>query len=296
MIGILTDSTCDLPADLVSRFNISVLPMTIKINGGNYLDRVNLTSDMFYQQISNGTDHPETEPPSIDDFVRRYMQMLMTYDEILSIHVGSSFSKTVQNAQQAVNQSRQIFFADRLKVKNYKPFKIRVIDSKNVSIGVGLLVCKAALMLQKNTEFMSLADALEASAERIRLIFTPKDLSYLNRSKRLTGIKYLIASLAGLKPLIQVANGKMDKFSTSRGFANAVDALVKAVYSEMKNPLENQLAVAYAGMSADMGGNILAQKVSADSKFNPGYFESIIGPTIGAHCGPETVAAAFFAG
>jgi fatty acid-binding protein DegV len=151
-------------------------------------------------------------------------------------------------------------------------------------------------MLQESIDFAGIADTLQASAEKIRLIFTPKDLSYLNRSKRLTGIKYLIASLAGLKPLIQVANGKMDKLSTSRGFDNAVDAIVKAVYSEMKKPVENQLAVAYAGMSVDMGGNILAQKLGEGFKSNPGYFESIIGPTIGAHCGPETVAAAFFAG
>ena len=165
---------------------------------------------------------------------------------------------------------------------------------KSVSIGVGLLVCRAAMMVEKKIQFTKLADSIQDSAGKVRVIFTPKDLSYLKRSKRLTGIKYFIASLAGLKPLIQVTNGKMDKFSTSRGFDNAADAIVKEVYTVLKNPLENQLAVGYAGMVMDLGENILAQKLGDGFKYNSSYFQSIIGPTIGAHCGPETVAAAFF--
>lgn len=296
MTGILTDSTCDLPADLISKFNISVLPMKIKINNENFLDGVTLTSDLFYRQIASSTSQPETEPPSVDEFIARYTELLIKYDEIISIHVGSSFSKTVQNASEAVHQGQKQFFAERLKAKQYNPFKIRVIDSKNVSVGVGLLVYKAAMMMKKEIAFSNLADIIEDSAPKVRLIFTPKDLTYLNRSKRLTGFKYFIANLAGLKPLIQVTNGTMDKFSTVRGFDHAADAIVAEIYSGMKNSSDFNLAVAYAGMKSDMGGNILSMKLSDSIKSSPGYFESIIGSTIGAHCGPETVGAAFLAG
>lgn len=295
MTGILTDSTCDLPAELLSRFNISVIPMKIKLNGESYVDGVSLTSDLFYRQIENATGQPETEPPSVDDFIAKYAQLLMKYDEILSIHVGSAFSKTVQNANEAVHQGQKQFFAERLRAKQYNPFKIRVIDSKNVSVGVGLLVYKAAMMMKKEISFTSLGDNIEDSAGKVRLIFTPKDLTYLNRSKRLTGFKYFIANLAGLKPLIQVKNGTMDKFSTVRGFDHAADAIIKEIYDEMKNSSDFQLAIAYAGLKSDMDKNLLRQKLSDGVKSGNGYFESIIGSTIGAHCGPETVGAAFLA-
>ncbi|MFH0780985.1 MAG: DegV family protein [Pseudomonadota bacterium] len=292
MIGILTDSTCDLPVYLISRYNISILPMTIRMNGKEYLDRITLSGDLFYRLLIAG-DRPETEPPSVDEFINRYAEMLLQYDHIISIHVGSAFSQTVQNAGAAVSRGRKRFFETRLKAKLYKPFKISIIDSKTVSIGVGLLVVKAARLLQEQPDATDLVDTLEDCAARLRVIFSPKDLSYLHRSKRLTGIKYLIAHLAGLKPLIQVANGTMEKFAAVRGVEHAADAIVKEINRDLRSSPEIHLAIAYAGMQADIEKNILAHRITDVLKGDPGYFESIIGPTIGTHCGPDAVCAAF---
>jgi len=295
MIGILTDSTCDLPADIISRYNIRVIPMKIRLNQESYLDGVTLTGDMFYRHIANSDAQTETEPPTVDEFVAIYADMLRECDEIISIHVGSSFSKTVQNAGEAIHQGHKLFFNERLKVKKYEPFKIRVIDSRNVSIGVGILVYKALQMIRKGVEFNALTSQLQDSAAKTRLLFAPKDLTYLNRSKRLTGFKYLVASLAGLKPVIEVCNGKMEKVTTVRGYEAAAESILEMMYKGMANSPGYLFAVALAGQKADLAGNVISARLPEGVKGSTGYFESIIGSTIGAHCGPETVGAALLA-
>lgn len=295
MIGILTDSACDLPKEILNQYNIQVIPIKIKMGASQFSDGVNLSPDLFYRQLENPANKPETEPPSIDDFISLYRELLKSYDEIISIHVGSAFSKTVYNANEAVHLGHKSFFAERVKDKKYDPFKIRVIDSRNASIGLGLQVLRAAQMLQRGTAFNDLCDSVESVTDKVRLIFTPRDLTWLNRSGRLTGIKFVIASLVGLKPILMIQNGKSDRLDTVRGHDHAVQTLVDEAVKLTASASSWYLGVAWAAPVADRANNPVAKALSSSIRSSSGYFEATIGSTIGAHCGPETVGIALLA-
>ncbi|NLW48581.1 MAG: DegV family protein [Firmicutes bacterium] len=129
-IGIVTDSTSDLPQELVSQYDIEVVPLNVLMDNQNYRDGIDLTSTEFYQKLKLSSSLPTTSQPSPGVFVEVYRTLLKKVDAILSIHLSEAFSGTVRTARIA----REIL----------PEADIRVIDSKSTSIGLGGLVVEAA--------------------------------------------------------------------------------------------------------------------------------------------------------
>jgi len=155
-IGLVTDSTCDLPPELVEQYQIEVVPLSVIFGDENYLDGVTLTPEQFFQKLQTSPHHPRTSQPAPGDFAAVYERMRGKYDQVVSVHLSSDLSGTYQSAQMA----RDMF----------PDLEIALVDTRSASIGLGwtvLLAARAIAAGKSLEEVVAICElAMGASARR----------------------------------------------------------------------------------------------------------------------------------
>ncbi|MER3450970.1 MAG: DegV family protein [Thermus sp.] len=190
-LGLVTDTASDLSPQVAQEMGVGLVPTYVKMAGGRYKDWKELAPDALYRAIRQGAE-PVTEPPSVEDFLEIYERYLQVYDRLLSIHVSGELSKTVERAREA---------AQRL-----APNRVRVLDSRMVSAGLGAMVIRAAEMLKEGREEGEIVAELDRLS-RSSLYFSVADLSHLARNGRLPRFGEVVGNLLGLRPLLRIENG-----------------------------------------------------------------------------------------
>lgn len=268
-IKIVTDSTCDLPQSMVVKYGITVVPLYINLGHRSYLDGVELSHAEFYKQLQNGDEFPTTAAPGPEKFRQAYEQLVTGgATEILSIHVSAGLSATVNNA--------------RLAAKGIKGLPITVLDSKQLSLGMGFLVMTAAKAVTEGRSMAEIMVLLRDQMLRTHFFAILDNLEFLQQSGRVHKIVAGLGTILQIKPLFKFQNGNIT-FERIRTRRRAIKRLIELLAT--LTPLE-QAAVVHSHVPNR------AEEIRQQAQhFLPGdeVWTIDVSPIIGAHVGPGAV-------
>ena len=280
---ILTDSSCDLPAELAQQLEIAVLPLTLTLGGkeyANYLDGREIGFSQFYDRIRQG-ETATTSAANVEGYCSMMEPFLREGQDILLLVFSSGLSSTYQAAAMAVEELSA----------QYPERKLAAVDTRCASMGQGLLVYLAA---KKRAEGKTMEEVRAwAEEERFHLChwFTVDDLMYLKRGGRLNAATALVGTALGIKPVLHIDDdGHLINVGKARGRRGALTALVDRMAELAVDPEKNPVFISHGDCLDD------AKTVEKLVKQRLGVKEvviSYVGPVIGAHTGPGVVALFF---
>ena len=280
---IITDSTADLTPELVRELDVQVIPLCYMMEGRTYHNIPGggeLTEEEFYAKLRAGTMSTTTQINS-EEFLRVFTPLLEAGQDVLYIAFSSGLSGTCQSALLAREELRRRFPERRLEV----------FDSLCASMGEGLLVYHAAKLRQEGRDMDQVLAWLKENVLRLCHWFTVDDLNHLKRGGRVSTATALVGTMLGIKPVLHVDNeGHLISVSKVRGRRQSLEALVSRMEETAVNPAEQTVFISHGDCLED--AQFVAQQVREKlgvTQIQIGY----IGPVIGAHSGPGTVALFF---
>jgi DegV family protein with EDD domain len=193
-IRIVTDSTCDLPAEIISRYGISVVPLYINVGNQGFLDGIDMTREEFYTKLPTFPVHPTTAVPSPQKFHAIYDSLTDEgATEVLSIHISSALSAVVDVAKVAAQETSSV--------------PVTVLDSRQLSLGTGFLVETAAKMAAAGQTIDAILAALNAQIKRSHVFAALDTLEFLKRSGRMNQFVANVGALLQIKPILTMFDG-----------------------------------------------------------------------------------------
>ncbi len=280
---IMTDSSCDLPASLAEQMELTVLPLYVDVDGQkytNYLDEREISFAEIYAKLR--TKCPaKTSAVNMNDFMGPMEGLLSEGKDVLYIGFSSGLSGTFNAGALAARELTE----------KYPERRIYAVDSLCASMGQGLLVWHAWQKKQAGASIEEVRDFVEATKLHLCHWFTIDDLMFLKRGGRISGATAVVGSMLSIKPVMHVDNeGHLIKVDTARGRKASIRALAEKA-SQLGENLEEQTVFISHGDCLD-DANFLADIMR--SRFNvKDVVISYVGPVIGAHSGPGTVALFF---
>ena len=276
-IKVISDSTCDLSKALLNEFNIDLVPLTVIKDDQQFKDGVTITPADIFEHVANGGGLCTTSANSVGEYQDIFEKYAHDYDGIVHINIGSGFSSCYQNAC--------------LAAEDYP--NVRVIDSKNLSTGQGLVVLKACELAKACTDLDKLAASLNEFTSHIESSFLLDRLDYMVKGGRCSSAAALGANLLNLKPCIEVRDGKMSVVKKYRGSYD------KCLTNYVKDRLNGRSAELDPARLFVTMTTIPEKCYTAvmDAVEEYGSFdhveETLAGCTISCHCGPGTLGLLF---
>ncbi len=267
MIAIVTDSTCDIPDDLVSRFGIQVIPTLINIGQQTLRDGVDLARERFYEWLPTMPANPTTSAPAPGAFIEPYEASLQHAEHVISIHVASKLSG--------------VYNAARLSAEQVAPHRIHVVDSGQTSMGLGWTVLAAAEAVRNGASLEGVLHSIADTTPRVRVYALLNTLEFLARSGRVNMVQAGLSGLLHIKPLVELRDGVVSTLTRIRTWSRAVAALVER--SQALAPFD-RLAVMHTQYGE--AAQALLSDICAGVQCPP---DTLIVPAttvIGAHVGP----------
>ncbi|MFL6203264.1 MAG: DegV family protein, partial [Thermoanaerobaculia bacterium] len=210
-VQIVTDSTADLPSDLVQAYGIAVVPLTVAFGKEVYRDRVDIQPGQFYRMLTQKKAHPVSSPPSAADFAERYREWLAQGHEVVSLHISKKLSKTFEHASAAAAEITAAAEVDGTGAA------LSVVDTGQVSATLGMLVLFAARMAARNETAAVIRERLLDMAPRLHTLFVVDTLEFLARSGRIGKARALVGGLLGIKPILGMVDGEVAPLDRVRG-------------------------------------------------------------------------------
>ena len=270
-VKIVTDSSCDLPAEIVQELGITVVPLYVRFGEEVYREQVDISLDEFYQKLEHGPIHPVTIQPSPQDFVTAYQKVAPEADGIVSIHISSKLSGTCNSALQG-------------KKLLEKDFPIEVVDSQIITVGLALICIAAAKMAKAGESLDSVVEEVKQMIPNIRLLALLDTLKYLQKGGRIGKAKALLGSILNVKPMITLKEGEVVPAGQTRSRSKGIERLFSFV--ESTSNIED-LAIAYNTTPDE--AQALAERLG--SIFTKEAVRVIrLGTTLGVHMGPGGLA------
>lgn len=279
-VRIVTDSTADLPPDLVQAHGIVVVPLTVAFGKEVFRDRVDIQPGQFYKKLTESRTHPASSPPAREDFARRYREGLAEGHEIVSLHISSRLSKTFEHAAAAA-----------LEVDGAGPASLSVVDTGQVSAALGMLVLFAARMAARNESAATIRDRLLAMAPRIHTLFVVDTLEFLARGGRIGKARALVGGLLGIKPILGIVGGEVAPVDRVRGGRAAHPRILELLHKRVdrNRPVIAGISHANAPVWADRLRALLRDQFQVAD-----LVQTEIGPVVGANVGPGVVGVCVF--
>lgn len=281
-VAVVTDSTCDLPAQTVSDQDLSVVPLTVCFGSDRFRDGVDITARDFYELLESGGVHPSTEPPPDVEFAERFRQ-LGRRQSIVSVHISEKLSQTVVHARRAA----------RLSVDApERGTEIEVVDTRSVSVGVGLLALFASRMAHRGHSASAVAARIRALREHMHVYFVVDTLDYLVRGGRIGKARAAVGKLLGIKPILGMVDGEIHAIDRVRGGRRAHPRIAELIAERTAGRERLAVAVAHARAPvwADRLGHLLRERFTLAE-----LVSTDIGPVVGTHAGPGCVGCAVIA-
>lgn len=281
MVQIIADSTCDLSQELLEKYNIKILPLMINLEGDSYKDGVEITPDEIYQWSDKVGKTPKTACPSLGDAIDFLTPFTQKGDDIIFFGISEAMSATCG--------------VIRLAAENLDYEKIWVIDSKNLSTGIGLQVLRAAEMAMEGASADDILKEMDKIIPKVRASFVIDTLTYLYRGGRCSAVTSLLANTLKLKPKIIVEGGKMDVGKKYRGnIKSVILKYAKDLEEDLLKADKRRIFITHSGCSEEIIKEVY------DYLKGLNYFEEILitraGGVISSHCGPNTLGVLFIAG
>ena len=277
-VRIITDSGFDVPGELDPR--LMVIPLSITFGTTTYADGVDITNDRFYELLIESDELPKTSQATPYVYAQAFDQVKEAGDEAVVVTLSSKLSGTYQSAVTAASDYEGIY----------------VVDSKNVTIGQGILVQYALKLAEEGYSAKVIAEALEDARERICLLALLDTLEYLKRGGRIPKSVGTIGELLSIKPVVGVENGEVVMLGKARGSKNGRNQLHQQVE---KHGIDFTMPVllGYTGLSQKLLKKYLDDNraIWEDKVAEEDLPITSVGATIGTHVGPGAIALAFFA-
>lgn len=275
-IKIMSDSTCDLSQELLEQYNISLVPLTIIKDGKAYQDGISITPAEIFAHVGAGGGLCSTTAMNVGEYAEWFSKYADTYDGILHINISAEFSSSYQNACLAAEDFSNV----------------RVVDSRNLSTGQGLVVLQACKLAETCNSLDELQAQVQAFTEKVEASFLLDRLEYMVKGGRCSSAAALGANLLGLKPCIEVKNGKMSVVKKYRGnYSKCLAAYVKDRLANRSDLEHDTLFVTRTPVS-DECLNAVAEAVKEHGDFEHIYWTEA-GCTVSCHCGPGTLGVLF---
>lgn len=276
-VAIVTDSTCNLPADLVEQYNIHVIPQILNWEGKSLLDQIDITTRDFYDRLPQSSDLPKTSQPAPGQFTEFYTQVAENAESIVAIFVSEFLSGTLQSAH--------------LGAQAMADYPIEIVDSRSVSLGLGLLVTAAARYAAEGHDYKEVAEYTRSLAPRLRVIFVVDTLEYLHKGGRIGGAQRLMGSVLSIKPILHLEDGRIEPLASVRTKSKAIQSMIDTIVGEMqgKEHIHAGIIHAAAPESAAYVEQMLLAQVTPEE-----LLTNELTPVIGANVGPGIVGMGYY--
>lgn len=282
MVKIISDSTCDLSQDLIEKYNVEIVPLHILLGEKEYEDGKSITPDEIYEWSDAHNTTPKTSAAGIEQMMEAYKPYLEAGNEIVVFSISSDMSTTnnvMHMAAAELEAEEQVF----------------VIDSANLSTGVGLLVVEAAIMAQEGKSGAEIAAKMEELKPRVRASFVVDTLTYLHRGGRCSGVAALAGGMLKLHPKITVKDGKMVPGEKYRGkMTKVVMDYAKAMEEDIKKAKTDRVFITHSGCDAQIIENV--HKYLEELNIFDEIHVTRAGGVVSSHCGPGTLGVLFIDG
>jgi len=272
-VRIVTDSSADLPQNLIDQHQITVLPCYVVVDDQTYKDGIEIQADAFYARLQAEGRTPTTSQPTVADFQALYRDLVSQGHQVISIHVSAKLSGTLNSAEQA-------------KASLVDSSQVEIIDSRLASIPLGLAVLDAASILETGAEFHQAADKIRQGLDRHHGLFALDTLEYLHKGGRIGKARAFMGSVLSVKPILRIQDGEAHPVERPRNRDRAIRRLVEL--AQDLAPVQ-RLAVIYstdpermATLKQDLTGLLPADQI----------IEARFGSTLGTYIGPDALGVA----
>jgi DegV family protein with EDD domain len=273
-VAVVTDSTADLPRDLVEELGIRVVPLSVTFGSETFISGVTIDHAGFYERLGASTQLPTTSQPTPAWFEEAYADCVDDgLDAVVSLHVSSALSGTVALAQARAKEAE---------------LPVEVVDSRLVGGSLGLAVLAAHQVAEAGGEVTEVVEAAERVRRHVTSLLVVDTLDYLKRGGRLTGAQALMGSMLRVKPLLHLTEGRVEVLERARTWSRAltrVADLVAEVGEE--GPVDVVVTHAVSEERADEVWDRIEGRVEIARRL-----EANIGPIVGTHVGPGAVGVA----
>lgn len=282
-VMIVTDSTANIPVELLNRQPIKVLPLQVIWNGEILRDGVDIQPKEFYERLAVEKNLPSTSQATPEEFKGAYRELLNGGYDILSIHISSKLSGTMDSAIQAKS--------------TFGGAKIELIDSLSTSMAMGFQVLSAARMAEMGATLEECKAVALKAFQHTGVYFALNTLEFLHRGGRIGGAAAFMGHMLNLKPLLELRNGKIEAVEKVRTLSKTIDRLLELVESKLDK--ENgpiRLCAIHANTPND-AEELLARAVKRiSSSLISDAVVSTISPVLGTHTGPGALGLAYMTG
>ncbi len=270
-LALVTDSTADLPPGWAEAHGVRVVPLYVHLQGKTYKDGVDLTAGELVRAVQAGAEIPTTSQPTPEDFKAAYAEALAEADQVLSIHISSKLSGTVQSARMAAEA-----FGGR----------VRVYDTLEASAGIGALVMLADELRRAGLDAEAILKRLQAAQSGSLLRFTVASLEFLKKNGRIGGAAAFLGGLLRIKPILTLAEGRVEPAGKARGEKRALAEMTAALKDWSQGRREPRVAYLYAGDPAAV--EPLKARIRAELPELKELYTGELGAVITSHVGPGT--------
>ena len=273
-IKITATSTCDLPPELIERYDITIVPLYVSFGGNTYRDGVEAGPEDIFRHVEGGGNLPSTAAVNIADYQELFAELSPKYDSVLHITIGSEFSCCYQNALVAAEEFSNVY----------------VVDSRTLTVGQGTLALEAAIAAERGDSIEELLKMLESMIDRVDTTFVVDKLDYLAKGGRCSSVVALGANLLRLKPCIVLADGKMTVGKKYRGAFEKVLPDYVRDQLEGKNVSLDRIFLVHT--RCDPAIPAAVRDIVKEFGFRE-VVTAVAGCTISCHCGPNTLGVIF---
>lgn len=276
-VRVVTDSTADLPLALQQELHIRVVPLTVHFGDQVLKDGVDISSQEFFRRQSTSSQLPRTSAPAPGEFLAAYEPLVASGADVVSIHLSSKLSGTLQSAQLGAGM--------------VSTGRVETVDSRSASLGVGFIAVGAARLAHRGASLDEVVAWCRSCADRMQLILAIDTLEYLQKNGRIGRAAALLGGVLGVKPILALADGAVVPVSQVRGKSKVLPRALEVAAARVAPGRRVRLAVMHGDAEAEaqawlqaFGGQYeVVQSVTG-----------VIGPVLGAHTGPGVVGAIFY--
>jgi DegV family protein with EDD domain len=276
-VAVVTDSTANIPADLVKKYKIHVIPQCLNWEDKTYLDGVDITPNEFYARLGDAKELPTTSQPSAGEFHEFFNKLAEDHDAIVGVFISEFLSGTIASATAAVEMMPD--------------FPVEVVDSRSASMGLGFMILAVARALEDGKSPTEAAGIAEAMKPLTHAIFVVDTLEFLHRGGRIGGANRLLGSMLSIKPVLHLENGKIEPLARVRTKRKALAHVLDHVAADIAGRGAFHASVIHA--AAPQEAAVFSEQVR--ERFSPvELFTTELSPVVGTHTGPGLVGLGYY--
>ena len=276
-IKITSDSTCDLSAELIEKYDLAIIPLSVTLGEKSGHDGVGITPDDIYEYVGRTNMLPKSSAVSIGEYLSFFKNLREQGSEVVHFSISEKFSASYQNACIAAEELGGVY----------------VVDSQNLSTGQGLLVLQAAELAQNGMGAAEIAESCRKSASQVEASFVLNTVDYLHKGGRCSAVAAFSANLLHIKPCIEVRNGGMMPGKKYHGkIAHVIHAYVEDRLKDRRDIDPKRIFITHTRCDQAVIDDVRSLIRQYQPQINE-ILETTAGATITTHCGPDTLGVLF---